>query len=219
MPPTRVPVQHPTLVRERDAWSLGRWLVGVDEAGRGPIAGPVVATAVVFPVDAEMIPGVRDSKTLPAARREELALAIRTRVVAIGVAAASCRTIDRVNIRVATAIAMRRALMRCLAWCRTHDAARPTSILLDGLPLPEVGLPHQALVDGDALCYSISAAGIIAKTVRDELMRRLAVRHPHYGWATNMGYGTPEHLLALRAHGATAHHRATFAPVAQLDVF
>lgn len=210
----RPAARFPSLVREREAWEQGRLLVGVDEVGRGPIAGPVVAAAVVFPPGAEPIPGVRDSKTLSADRREQLALAIRAGALAFGVAAASCRDIERVNIRGATALAMRRAIGRCRP---PAGAARPVAILLDGLPMPEVGLAHDALVDGDALCYSIAAAGIVAKVVRDRLMRQLAVRHPAYGWQTNMGYGTAEHLAALKARGATRHHRATFAPVAQLE--
>jgi ribonuclease HII len=98
-------------------------------------------------------------------------------------------------------------------------AGRPYRILIDGLPLPEVGYPHDALVDGDARCQSIAAAAIIAKTVRDRLMGQLAVRHPGYGWATNMGYGTEEHHEGLKEHGPSCHHRLTFAPLAQLTLF
>ena len=244
----------PTLSRERLAWAEERLLVGVDEAGRGPLAGPVVAAAVVFPPVLKRIAGVRDSKTLPIQRREALALAIRTRAIRLGVGAASSREIDRVNIRVATALAMRRAVARVLGrlssshraarrvdghreahWaeaistdCFAAGAARndcfegpgaPFAILLDGLPMPELGFPHEALVDGDALCYSIAAAGIIAKTVRDRLMHALAVRHPGYGWETNMGYCCPAHLAGIAANGVSRHHRMTFAPVAQGELF
>jgi ribonuclease HII len=120
--------------------------------------------------------------------------------------------IDRLNIRVATALAMRRALNRLL------PALAPASvtILLDGLPMPELGHPHLALVDGDALCYSVAAAGIVAKTLRDGLMCRLARRYPGFSWHTNMGYGTAEHMAALSRQGPTRHHRRTFAPVTQL---
>jgi len=174
MPPLR-----PTLAREAAVWEEGRLLVGIDEAGRGPLAGPVVAAAVVFPAGTALLDGVRDSKTLPAARRLALTLEIRGAALAIGVAAASVREIDRLNIRVATALAMRRAVRRLLA--RLPDVPRPC-LLVDGLPVPELGFDHDALVDGDAHCLSVAAAGIVAKTVRDRLMRQLALRHAGYGW-------------------------------------
>jgi ribonuclease HII len=201
---------RPTLSRERAAWAEAHLLVGVDEVGRGPLAGPVVAAAVVFPANCRPVRGVRDSKTLPGARREELAHAIRCKALRIAVGAASVREIDRLNIRVATAVAMRRALRRAT------DGLTGFRIIIDGLPLPEIGYPHEALVDGDARCHSIAAAGIVAKTVRDALMRRLAVRHPGYGWDSNVGYGTPEHHDGLRRSGPTRHHRFSFAPVGQL---
>jgi ribonuclease HII len=207
-----VPAPTPSLDRERAAWAAGRLLLGVDEVGRGPLAGPVVAAAVAFPADASPPGGLRDSKTLSASRRETLAPAIRSAAIAIGVGAASVREIDRLNIRVATALAMRRALARAL---RCLDAA-PCDVLLDGLPMRELGHPHAALVDGDALCATVAAAGIVAKTLRDGLMARLARRHPGYGWETNAGYGTSEHLAALRTRGATQHHRTSFAPVARV---
>jgi ribonuclease HII len=231
----------PTLRRERLAWAERRLLVGVDEAGRGPLAGPVVAAAVVFPEGVKPIRGVRDSKTVPQQRREELAVKIRARAMCFGVGAASCREIDRVNIRVATAIAMRRAVVALLRVMSASghgeatglrsgshcEAAQPPKqslpagylILVDGLPFPELGYPHEALVDGDAHCFSIAAASIIAKTVRDRLMRGLAARHPTYGWDSNVGYGTPEHLAGLQSAGPTKHHRLTFAPLAQHDLF
>ena len=205
---------RPSLKRERVAWAGELLLVGVDEAGRGPLAGPVVAAAVVFPPGCRAIRGLRDSKMLPASIRERLALRIRQQALGFGVGAASAREIDRVNIRVATAIAMRRAIRSLLR--HTEVAARPHCILIDGLPLPEVGYSHDALVDGDARCQSIAAAAIIAKTTRDLLMHRLAGRYPDYGWETNVGYGTPEHHVGLTLHGPTRHHRLTFAPLAQL---
>lgn len=205
-------VRGPSAVRERDAWAGGRLLIGVDEAGRGPLAGPVVAAAVAFPPFAPRIRGVRDSKVLPAARRARLAEEIRIRAAVVGVGAASPRLIDRVNIRVATAIAMRRAVLSALG----QAGSSRILLIVDGLPFPEIGLEHEALVDGDALCYTVAAAGIIAKTVRDRIMTRLAVRHPGYGWASNMGYGTPDHLTGLETAGPTAHHRRSFAPVGQL---
>jgi len=217
----------PSLRRERLAWAERRLLVGVDEAGRGPLAGPVVAAAVVFPENAPRIRGVADSKTVTINRREQLALKIRARAMCFGVGAASCREIDRVNIRVATAIAMRRAveaLLRALDARNTTDRVTgfPAScytILIDGVPFPELGYPHEALVDGDARCFSIAAASIVAKTVRDRLMRGLAARHPEYGWDSNVGYGTPEHLAGLASLGPTRHHRMTFAPCLQRDLF
>ncbi|HET9041341.1 MAG TPA: ribonuclease HII [Gemmatimonadales bacterium] len=208
---------RPSLQRERAAWAHETLLVGVDEAGRGPLAGPVVAAAVVFPPDCRAVRGLRDSKTLPAHVRFALADRIRTRVLACAVGAASSHEIDRLNIRVATALAMHRAIVRLLA--RSPLSARPYRILIDGLPLPEVGFPHDALIEGDARCQSIAAAAILAKTVRDRLMERLARRYPGYGWHTNMGYGTEEHHEGLRAHGPTRHHRQTFAPIAQLVLF
>ena len=203
----------PTLARERAAWREGRLLVGVDEVGRGPLAGPVVAAAVVFPEGCRRLRGLRDSKLLPAVRRDELAAVIRAVALGIAVGAASVHEIDRLNIRVASALAMRRALVRLF----TRLPQAPAWVLIDGLPLPEIGLAHEALVDGDARCHSIAAAAIIAKTVRDALMRRLAVRHPGYGWDTNVGYATETHQEGLKLFGATCHHRRSFSPVAQLQ--
>jgi ribonuclease HII len=218
----------PTLVRERAAWREGRLLVGVDEVGRGPLAGPVVAAAVVFPEGCRKIRGLRDSKVLPERRRDELAAIVRAKALAIGVGAASAREIDRFNIRVASAIAMRRAVGRCLkalgSVLGSRAAADPPQppqppywILIDGLPLAEIGLTHDALVDGDARCHSVAAAAVVAKTVRDALMHRLAVRYPGYGWETNVGYATESHQVGLRRLGPTRHHRRSFFPIAQLQ--
>jgi ribonuclease HII len=220
---------RPTLARERAVWAEEHLLVGVDEAGRGPLAGPVVAAAVVFPIGCTAVRGLRDSKILPASVRTRLADKIRQRVIAFGIGAASSHEIDRYNIRVASAIAMRRAiarLIRCSALapypvdqrCPACEAGQRYRILIDGLPLPEIGYAHDALIDGDARCQSISAAAILAKTVRDRLMLRLAERHPGYGWHTNVGYGTEEHQEGLQALGPTRHHRLTFAPLAQLTL-
>jgi ribonuclease HII len=158
---------------------------------------------------------VRDSKTLSAAQRAELVPSIRARAMAIAVGAASVREIDRFNIRVATAIAMRRAVRRLLHRC---PSAPPPLLLLDGLPLPELGYAHDALIDGDARCYTIAAAGVVAKEVRDRLMQNLDRRYPGYGWASNAGYGTSEHCDALSLLGPTVHHRKSFSPVAQLKL-
>lgn len=206
------PPRAPSLARERAAWSGGLLLAGVDEVGRGPLAGPVVAAAVVFPPDHRRIPGIRDSKVLPAPARERLAALVRARALHVAVAAASVREIDRLNIRMATILAMRRALARL-------PAGAGVRVVVDGLPLAELGREHEALVDGDALCYSIAAAGIVAKTVRDRLMAQLARRHPAFGWEANAGYGTATHRAAISLHGPTRHHRLSFAPVAQFGLF
>jgi len=172
----------------------------------------VVAAAIVFPARHKRIPGVRDSKTLSPVRRQELAPALTAKAAAWAVGAASVSEIDRLNIRVATALAMRRAINRLLP----SLGQTMLVIMVDGLPVPELGHAHHALVDGDALCYSIAAAGIVAKTIRDGLMCRLAIRYPGFAWHTNMGYGTEEHMAALNRQGPTKHHRRTFAPVTQL---
>src|SRR5207245_593464 len=147
-------------------------------------------------------------KRRPAAARAEIAVAIRARALAIGVGAASVHEIDRLNIRRASILAMRRALDRL------H--CTPAYILVDGLPCPELGVPHTAIIDGDARCQSIAAASVIAKTVRDRLMQLLALRHPGYFWERNKGYSTAAHLAAFDAHGLTAPHPRSFPPVTQL---
>jgi ribonuclease HII len=163
-----------------------------------------VAAAVILPPNCKRIPGVRDSKTLSAAQRERLVPIIRRRAVAIGVGAASVAEIDQLNIYHATHLAMRRAIARLGG----HD-----HVLVDGNRIAnfehQVG-PYTAIVDGDARVYSIACASVIAKTVRDRLMHRLAVRYPHYGWERNAGYATREHRDAIRAHGLTPHHRRSF---------
>ena len=206
--------RRPTLDRERAAWSAARLLVGVDEAGRGPLAGPVVAAAVVFPADQEPPAGLRDSKTLSARQRAELLPQIRAHALVCGVGAASVREIDRLNIRVATALAMRRAVRKALEALKAQEWV----VLLDGLRMKELGYAHEALVDGDAHCVTIAAAGIVAKETRDRLMHALDRRHPAYGWVSNSGYGTAQHLAALRAAGPTRHHRTSFGPVSQLSL-
>ncbi len=204
----------PSLKHEQAAWSASRVLIGVDEVGRGPLAGPVVAAAVAFPPGLRRVRGVRDSKILSHLQREALLPGLRATALAIGVGAASIREIDRFNIRVATAIAMKRALARV----RLALGNVEVTVLIDGLPFPEVGCEHQALVDGDALCYSIAAAGVLAKQIRDRLMCQLAARHPGYGWEQNAGYGTAEHRAAINSLGPTKHHRFSFAPVAQTSL-
>ena len=212
----------PSLRWEQEAWAAERLLIGIDEAGRGPLAGPVVAAAVVFPQGFRRIRGVRDSKELGREKREDLAVLIRARAIRVGIGAASSREVDRVNVRVASAFAMRRALGQLFGGATapdTHLSLEVCRLVIDGLPLPEIGYPHQAIVDGDALCYSVAAASILAKTVRDRIMRLLAPRHPVYSWETNVGYGTPEHLEGITRSGVTRHHRVTFAPVAQHELW
>lgn len=177
-------------------------IAGVDEVGRGPLAGPVVVCAIVMPHDRRAIAGVTDSKQLKGAKREELAERIRREAVAISVSASSVNEIARWNIYQANARAMAKALARL--------SVRPDEVLVDGKPIKTLGVPHHAIVGGDAVCYSIACASIIAKVVRDRLMRNLAVRYPPYAWDANAGYGTPIHIEALRSHGLTPHHRVSF---------
>ncbi|HEX9693288.1 MAG TPA: ribonuclease HII [Gemmatimonadales bacterium] len=199
---------EPTLERERALWARGRRVVaGLDEVGRGPLAGPVVAAAVVFPPGVTEIEGLRDSKVMTPLQRTRAAGAIREAAQAWALGAASVREIDQLNIRRATALAMRRALERL--------PRRPDHVLVDGLPIPELGCAHDAIIDGDALCLSIAGASVLAKCARDALMRKLSVRYPAFGWALNKGYGTPEHLAAIDSEGPTVHHRVTFSPIAQ----
>ncbi len=199
------------LAVERSFFARGsRRVAGVDEAGRGPLAGPVVAAVVLIGPDTPLLEGVDDSKQLTLRRRESLAAAIRSSLPhALG--AASTREIDRINIRRATALAMRRAL------ARLGEGA--DVVLVDGLPVPELGTPHEAMVDGDARCYAIACASIIAKSLRDRLMTLLAARHPAYGWDRNAGYGTADHRAAIEREGITRHHRVSFTPVVQRDLF
>jgi ribonuclease HII len=159
-----------------------------------------------MPADRRAIPGVTDSKQLKAAERARLAAQIRAEAVAVSLAAASVAEIAQWNIYQATARAMARAIQRL--------PVPPDEVLVDGKPIKTLGVPHHAVVDGDAQCYSIGCASIVAKVVRDRLMQRLAVRHPGYGWESNAGYGTPAHLAGLRAHGLTPHHRVTFCQTA-----
>jgi len=190
--------------------SRGPLLAGMDEVGRGPLAGPVVACAVVMPPDARAIRGVDDSKKLTGADREKLAARIHARALAVGIGAASVREIDRINIYHAAVLAMRRALGRL--------RVTPHHVLVDGNPIRTLGVEHTAVVGGDACCHSIACASIVAKVTRDRLMRALARRYPHYRWETNVGYGTAEHHAGLASHGLTPHHRRSFSPVHQLSL-
>lgn len=187
---------------ERGFWERGLTRVaGVDEAGRGPIAGPVVAAAVIL-AEGVGIEGATDSKALTRRRRSQLAGEIHARALAVSLGAASAREIDRVNILRATARAMNRALARL--------PARPGHVVVDGLPVRDLEWPHEAVVGGDALVHSVACASIVAKVCRDRLMTRLARRYPDYGWDRNMGYATRHHRRAVREGGLTPHHRTSF---------
>jgi len=203
-------LQNPLYYEER-FWSRGLSRVaGVDEVGRGPLAGPVVAATVVLPVGT-LISGARDSKTLSRSRREELAAEILERGLGIGLGAASVREIDRLNILVSTRLAMSRALAQL--------PMAPEHVVVDGLPVSGLGWEHEAIVGGDGRVHSIACASIVAKVVRDRLMTRLSHRYPGYGWETNMGYGTQEHRSALERLGPTPHHRLSFGGVqVELDL-
>ncbi len=195
----------PTLWYERELWRDGLTrIAGVDEVGVAPASGPVLAAAVIMAPGCRRIPGVRDSKTLSALQRERLYPVILRRAVAVGVGAASVAEIDALNIYQATHLAMRRAVRRLGG----HD-----HVLVDGLRIRDfeahVG-PYHAIVDGDAHCYSIACASIVAKVIRDRLMTRLAARHPGYGWERNAGYATREHRAAMAELGITAFHRRSF---------
>jgi len=182
-------------------------VAGVDEAGRGPLAGPVVAAAVILRRE-DCPEGLNDSKQLSAARRAVLEVEIKARAVCFGIGMASVEEIDEINILWATMLAMTRAV-DALA----HDCAH---VLVDGNRCPKWRYASTAIVEGDAKCLSIAAASILAKEERDRMMIAAAREHPHYGWESNKGYGSAKHLAALREHGVTPLHRRRFAPVAQL---
>ncbi len=180
---------------------------GVDEAGRGPLAGPVSAAAVILD-DARPIEGLADSKRLSEKQRDQLAPVIREHALAWAVAYAEVEEIDRLNILQATLLAMRRAVLAL--------PVRPQQVLVDGLYCPQTGIPSQAIVKGDSKVAAISAASILAKTARDELMLQLHERYPQYGFDGHKGYPTAAHLAALRAHGVSEIHRRSFRPVREL---
>ncbi len=166
-----------------------------------------------MPGDRPVIRGVDDSKQLDRASREKLAGRIREQAIAVGLGAASVREIERVNIYHATVLAMRRALTRLGA-----NGVRPHFVVIDGKPVRSLGIAHRAVVGGDARCYSVACASIIAKVTRDGLMRRLAARYPCYGWDHNVGYATRMHWSSLHEHGMSVHHRRTFCCDDQLEL-
>lgn len=187
--------------------NAGAVICGVDEVGRGPLAGPVVACAAILPlsgVSARLLGALDDSKRLSAAAREAVAARLRTKAIyALG--EASVEEIDRLNILQATFLAMRRAVEAL--------PVTPVHALIDGNKVPPLPCPATPVVKGDALSLSIAAASILAKVARDQMMRELAREHSRYGWERNAGYGTAEHLAAIKAHGVTAEHRRSFRPI------
>jgi ribonuclease HII len=190
---------------EGQAWRAGfARVAGVDEAGRGPLAGPVVAAAVVV-TPAHRMRGMCDSKLLPPERREELFAVIHERALAVGVSIVDHETIDRVNILQATRIAMLDALRRL--------PVPPDLVITDFVALPDIPCPQKNLVDGDARCASVAAASIVAKVTRDRIMLELDKEFPEYGFARHKGYATPDHLAALDRFGPCPVHRRTFAGV------
>ena len=186
-------------------WDVPGLMAGVDEAGRGPLAGPVVAAAVILD-DLRPIRGLADSKVLSPKQRERLYDQIMAKALCCSVAMASVEEIDTHNILQATMLAMRRAVEGL--------RLKPTKVLVDGNRLPTLDVLAEAVIGGDARIKAISAASILAKVHRDRLCEELHTQFPHYGFAAHKGYGTPEHLEALRVHGACMHHRRSFSPVA-----
>lgn len=196
----------PSFTREK---KIDGPVAGIDEAGRGPLAGPVCAAAVILN-PAKLPRGVNDSKALSAEQREKAYDAIMAKALAVGVACASVEEIDELNILQATMLAMRRATEAL--------SLAPIHAFVDGNRAPALACPLDTIIDGDAKSLSIAAASIIAKVTRDRVMRDLDTHHPHYNWAQNKGYATQDHLLALDLLGPTPHHRRSFAPVAQLKL-
>ena len=182
-------------------------VAGVDEVGRGPLAGPVYAAAVIL--DPARLPaGLNDSKKMSETRRDKAFDAIMTSALAVGIGVASVEEIDRINILAATMLAMRRAVDRL--------SVAPVHALIDGNKVPALPCPADAIVKGDSKVLSIAAASIIAKVTRDRVMSELDLAFPGYGWARNKGYGTADHMEALARLGPSVHHRTSFAPIAQL---
>jgi ribonuclease HII len=208
----KISPQIPTLEEEMALLSQGySFIAGLDEAGRGCLAGPVVAAAVVLPLNEEIssqLAGVRDSKQMTALARERFFAVIKQHALSVGVGIGSVELIDRRNILQATKQAMKDAL--------TQLSPAPQALLLDALYLRDIALPQRSLIKGDARCLSIAAASVIAKVTRDHLMIQLHQEYPAYGFDQHKGYGTSAHLAALQEHGATSHHRQSFAPVRAL---
>jgi ribonuclease HII len=199
-------VTLPTFEFETALWQQGRFRVaGVDEVGLGCLAGPIVAAAVVIPVNAEPIALVRDSKKLSAAQREQAFEQICQQAIAMSVGMASVAEIEAVNVLQASYLAMRRAI---------HRVQPLDHALIDGRKIKvDLGVPITTIIKGDTKSYAIACASIVAKVRRDRFMKKLAIRYPGYGWERNMGYGTPQHLAGLQTLGITPWHRKTYAPI------
>ena len=196
----------PTFTRER---KIEGPVAGIDEVGRGPLAGPVYAAAVIL--DPAHLPrGIDDSKAMTAEAREKAFEKIMARAVSVGVACASVTEIDEINILQATMLAMQRAMEQL--------TVAPARAFVDGNRAPTLACPVETIIDGDAKSMSIAAASIVAKVTRDRIMCALDREHPGYNWAQNKGYGTADHLAALDRLGPTIHHRKSFAPVAQMKL-
>jgi ribonuclease HII len=190
-------------------WTPAGLVAGVDEAGRGPLAGPVFAAAVILD-DLQPIRGLADSKVLSPGKRARLYDEIRAKALCCSIAHATTEEIDRINILQATMLAMQRAV--------TGLRLRPALVRVDGNRLPVLAVPAEAIVKGDATVQAISAASILAKVARDLFCEQMHESHPQYGFATHKGYGTREHLAALREHGASPWHRRSFAPVREVCI-
>ena len=201
-------ISRPTFTEENNLWQLGyRYVAGIDEVGRGPLAGPVVAAAVVLPdeFDGDWKPLVNDSKQLSPSLREKLFPYITEVAISIGVGLSDAQTIDSKGIAKATRLAMKKAV----------DQLNPSPdfLLVDYLHIPEIRLPQKGITHGDCLCFSIACASIIAKVTRDHMMIELDKAYPEYKFAEHKGYGTPEHLECLRRLGPSPIHRCSFQPV------
>ncbi len=193
---------------ERQLWQAGvAHIAGVDEVGVGPLAGPVLAAAVILPRGAK-VRGVDDSKKLTPARREMLAAEIRACALSVGVGIVEVEELDLINVYRAALEAMRRAVLAL--------GVPPEHVVVDARRIPGISTPQTPLIGGDARCFSVAAASIVAKVERDRIMRELDARYPQYGFRDNMGYGTPQHLAAIDRCGPSPAHRRSFAPVRQL---
>ncbi len=204
-------ISRPTFIEENSMWQLGyRYIAGIDEAGRGPLAGPVVAAAVILPkeFEADWKPLVNDSKQLSPSTREKLFPSIHEVAISIGVGMSDAQTIDRKGIVKATRLAMKKAVDQL--------TPPPDFLLVDYLHIPEVKLPQKGITYGDCLCFSIACASIIAKVTRDHLMVEMDKIYPEYKFAEHKGYGTPEHLECLQRLGPSPIHRCSFQPVRDL---
>jgi len=203
-----IPKDPPTLDEEKALLAQGcRYIAGVDEVGRGPLAGPVMAAAVILPLGKELpwLGRVRESKQLTAKQRQELCREIRRDALAVAVAKVCVKDIDALGIAEAAKLAMELAVKKL--------PLKPDFLLIDAFPLPEVPLPQKALIKGDSRCLSIAVASIVAKVARDQLMEEMDRLYPGYSFARHKGYGTRAHLLALRERGPCPIHRRSFAPV------